>query len=348
METQEQKPVEEHAASEEKKSPLGKMLGLGIVGSLLIALIAVGAYGYMSAKKGSMTPLAQKTAEVLNMAVAEVNGEKISYNEYREDIHTLQQFYKNASPDQPAPSEEQLSEQVLSRHMANALIRQLAREFDVSIKEEDVETAKQTLLSQFESEEAAKTELQEKYGWSIEDYLEKVVRPILWEQSVAQAFQESTKEEHQAFAAGDEIMASHILFKVEDPSTKNNVKKLAEEVLTKIKSGTDFAEMAKQYGSDGTKERGGDLGWFGRGVMVAPFETAAFALKDGELSNTLVETEFGFHILKKTGERKAKDFNAFITDRFKNADVNVYMNVKNPLDSLEEEPAAQPAAVDAQ
>lgn len=72
----------------------------------------------------------------------------------------------------------------------------------------------------------------------------------------------------------------------------------AEEVLKKVKAGGDFSRLAAEYSGDaGTKDRGGDLGIFTRGTHTAPFDAAAFSLKTGETSG-IVETEYGFHIIK--------------------------------------------------
>ncbi len=86
------------------------------------------------------------------------------------------------------------------------------------------------------------------------------------------------------------IRCSHIL--VEKQS-------LALEILEKIKKGESFSKLAEQYSIDGSRRRGGDLGEFGKGMMVRPFEEAAFKLQVGEVS-PLVKTEFGYHIIKRT------------------------------------------------
>jgi len=88
----------------------------------------------------------------------------------------------------------------------------------------------------------------------------------------------------------EKIRCSHIL--VEKETT-------AKEVLEKIKMGESFAKLAQQYSIDGTRKRGGDLGFFKRGAMVKEFDKASFALKKGEVSG-IVKTNYGYHIIKRT------------------------------------------------
>ena len=91
----------------------------------------------------------------------------------------------------------------------------------------------------------------------------------------------------------NEIKASHILVKTEDEA-----KKLLEE----ISSGKSFADLAEEYSLCPSGQNGGDLGYFGRGMMVKSFEDAAFALGEiGEISSP-VQTQFGWHLIQLTGK----------------------------------------------
>jgi peptidyl-prolyl cis-trans isomerase D len=108
----------------------------------------------------------------------------------------------------------------------------------------------------------------------------------------------------QTYSTPEQIRASHILFKT-DGKDEAAVRKVAESVLAKIKAGGDFAALAKQYSDDeSTKDKGGDLDYFGRGTMVKQFDDAAWALKVGQVSG-IVKSPFGLHIIKLTDRKPA-------------------------------------------
>jgi peptidyl-prolyl cis-trans isomerase D len=112
------------------------------------------------------------------------------------------------------------------------------------------------------------------------------------------------KENQQQYATPEQVRASHILFKIEGKD-EAEVRKQAEAVLKRAKSGEDFAKLANQFTEEEVgKTRGGDLDFFPRGQMAKEFEAAAFALKPGEISE-IVKTSFGLHIIKVTDKRSA-------------------------------------------
>ncbi len=95
---------------------------------------------------------------------------------------------------------------------------------------------------------------------------------------------------HDEFMSPMRVRASHILLRSREE---------AESVLTKIKAGSDFGEMAKQFSLDPTASKGGDLGFFEKGQLILEIEEAAFAMKKDQLSG-VIQTNFGFHLLKVT------------------------------------------------
>ena len=87
-----------------------------------------------------------------------------------------------------------------------------------------------------------------------------------------------------------QVRASHILVKTEQE---------ANSILSQVRDGGDFGALAKQHSTCPSKDQGGDLGFFGKGMMVPAFETTAFAMNPGQVSNP-VKTQFGYHIIKVT------------------------------------------------
>lgn len=110
------------------------------------------------------------------------------------------------------------------------------------------------------------------------------------------------------FQKPEEVHARHILFKVAPDASdadRQAARARADEVLAKARGGADFAALAKEFSQDSTAANGGDLGTFGRGVMTPPFEQATFALEPGQVSE-VVETQFGFHIIKLEAKNPAR------------------------------------------
>ena len=99
----------------------------------------------------------------------------------------------------------------------------------------------------------------------------------------------------------EEVGASHILIKSDTPDAKAK----AESILAELKAGADFAALAEKYSQDSSSRAGGNLGYFPAGQMVPPFDAALQKMqKPGELSD-VVETQFGYHIIRFEGRRSA-------------------------------------------
>jgi peptidyl-prolyl cis-trans isomerase C len=113
----------------------------------------------------------------------------------------------------------------------------------------------------------------------------------------------------KVFEKPEQVRARHILIVVKqgaDDDGKKTAKKKAEELLGRIKKGEDFAKLAGEFSDDpGSKQKGGDLGFFTRNSMILEFDKAAFALEPGGVSG-IVETSYGYHIIKVEEKKKAE------------------------------------------
>jgi parvulin-like peptidyl-prolyl isomerase len=133
---------------------------------------------------------------------------------------------------------------------------------------------------------------------------EPEVRPA----ETAQAAPAPTPQPVEAAPSGEQVAASHVLIAYQGAMraaptitrTQDEAKKRAEQILARARKGEDFAKLASEASDDpSAKMNSGSLGKFTRERMVKPFADAAFALKPGSVSE-LVETPFGYHVIKRT------------------------------------------------
>jgi peptidyl-prolyl cis-trans isomerase D len=130
---------------------------------------------------------------------------------------------------------------------------------------------------------------------------------LMAQATVGEAEIKSWYDEHlDRYQQPEERRASHILI-VPDEAGKEKAKTLAEGILKDLRQNPSrFADLAKKHSQDpGSAGKGGDLGFFRRGMMVKPFEDAVFHQKEGQISD-LVETDFGYHLIKVTGLRETR------------------------------------------
>jgi foldase protein PrsA len=172
----------------------------------------------------------------------------------------------------------------------------LSEKYKITDKELDakVKELKSQLGPQFDAALA-------QYGYKNEDDLKKSMKLGMMQEKAALKDVKVTDKELKDYydAYKPEIKARHIL--VEDEKT-------AKEVKQKLDAGEKFEDVVKKYSKDtASAQNGGDLGWFGTGQMDPEFEKAAYALKVNEISQP-VKSQFGYHIIQKTDEKKKESF----------------------------------------
>lgn len=256
------------------------LIGLaGVVGAIIISFVVFGLVRvYVQAATDKATAI---TATVLRLPLAKIDSTTIYYSEYLDDlraIKTLRDYESNNGGMMGQLTDEVMVEQVLWRLINNIFITNLAKSYGVTVDKSEVEDLKNEMIAQFETAEEATKELMDRYGWTLATYEKKVIKPYILQQKLSERLQT-------------------------DLDLRNDVKERAEKVLAEIKAGGDFEALAMKYGEDSTASLGGDLDWFAKGDMVPQFEVAAFDLDINEISQELVESPFGYHIIRVDGKR---------------------------------------------
>ncbi|MCC6446301.1 MAG: peptidylprolyl isomerase [Armatimonadetes bacterium] len=297
--------------------------------TLKIGLWLIAGLFVISCFMGYGSSVYNKAANPEETTVAKVNGKEIP----REAFDRVYQHYTEASYRPVSDMQATfMKAQVLDQLVEQMVRLQAAREERIRPSREDLKQAKereiqnalqqvrQSLeqgkpLSQADFEKQVKV----RYGKTLpvltEDIRSSISDEGLRDQVMMEKLDEKIKAQVPRPTEADlkekytEVRARHILIDTKSRS-EEQAKKRADEVLAKVKAGGDFARLAKDYSDDpGSKVKGGDLGYFRKGMMVPEFEKTAFAQSPGQISD-LVKSSFGYHIIKTEDKRVQfpKDF----------------------------------------
>lgn len=217
--------------------------------------------------------------------VAMVNDEKITKGEFYDYLV------------------EQNGEEVLEALILEKMLEMEVKANNIEITEKEIDAEYAKMAEAYGGVEGLKNTLQ-MYGYTEDSIrknlrlnlsIEKLMEPLITvsDEEIASYFAENKED----FDVSEQVKASHILVATIEE---------ADEVLSKLNSGESFEVLAKEFSLDTSNAgNGGDLGYFGKGVMVQPFEDVAFRLAVGEVSEP-VETTFGYHIIKIFDKKAAE------------------------------------------
>ena len=201
-----------------------------------------------------------------NLKVAEVNGVPIYLDEVVQQIEKLPADLRNQAPEVYF---DQLLGEMITGRLAATKAREQGLDKDSDIARKMNQAAEQVLG---------------------EAYLVRAIQNAVSEADLQAAYERLVADT----ASREELRASHILVETQDK---------AMELIKELDAGADFAELAQTHSTGPSKTQGGDLGYFGRGRMVPAFEAAVYDLNIGDHSQSPVQTQFGWHVIKLVDKR---------------------------------------------
>jgi peptidyl-prolyl cis-trans isomerase C len=248
---------------------------------------------------------------------AVVNGVGILREDYQLAIERTQQSYLYQGTPIPESDLPLLRTELLNQLVSEELLYQNALSEGIEADAQTSELQYQQMRAQFTTDEAWQQALianntdEDELLFQIDrnNIIQQVIATAIQavgavEQADIQAFYDANPA---YFQSGEQVAARHILISTEGLTTaeqKAEALGRAQAIRDEVTEGADFAAVAREKSEGPSAPNGGDLGSFGRGQMVAPFEEAAFSLAPGAISE-VVETQFGYHIIQVTEKVEA-------------------------------------------
>lgn len=312
---------------------------------LFVMVAAIAGCGGDEEKEGSEsmdTPMTDNAGYV-----AKVNGTVIGDKELSQELSMLkQQMAGRVSAQQLDSMEPMLKQQAVANLVNRALLTDAAKEEDITVSDDQVNEKYEEIRANFPDEETFVAQLN-RSNMTTDEFRTEVERGMKLEElvniktaDIAAPTAEEAKEFYDSnserFTTPERVRASHILITVAETDTeitKEQKKAKIDDLHAQLVDGADMATLAMANSDCPSKDKGGDLGFFGRGQMVKPFEDAAFALDIGQIS-PVVETQFGYHVIKITEKEEAgttafadveESIIDYLVDMKKQDEMNTYM-----------------------
>ncbi len=243
--------------------------------------------------------------------IATVNDEAITGNELKVLAYTATGMMDSTR----SPS---FNMRLLDQMIDRKLMEQEAKAAGVSVPDTVVSNVLDQFVRQFGGESQV-DQMLTPMGLTRDDFREAIQRDLTIRKYVDERITSSIvvadadirafyDQNPEMFAGSDSVHVRHIILLSHDTDVeqqKKDRRAQMESIRTRALSGEDFAALARQYSQDNVAQQGGDLGYFPRGMMVKPFEDAAFALKKNQISD-IVETQFGLHLIKCIDKKPAR------------------------------------------
>ena len=270
-------------------------------------------------------PAIKTVQKFLHLPALIVDGNWISLTEIEDDVNSIKQFYENQdfskfgirvdfdTPDGKKRLKIQ-ERRMLNKLVEDTAIAEIAKEWGISVSDEAVKTAMERPMKETGSEEAVKTRLKDLYGWSLDEFGDKVVYKQLLRDRVIEEFNKRNK-------------------------ITDDMRKRINDAKKELDDGRDFADVAKKYSEGSSAQTGGIMGWFNEFQLQDEIGKKVFELPKGEYTD-IIETPIGLHIVKVNdimdtdGKKlvhvsqivvKKQTFADFLSDKIKQMTVNIFI-----------------------
>jgi len=235
--------------------------------------------------------------------IVKVDGERVSEEDFNVRMADAKEVYAKQGLDfeseQGKPYLDQLKAQVISRLVEGRIIAQEVDTLKLDVNSPEVTEQMDSLKAGFGEDQTKYQDVLKQQAMTEQELLNfvalyvDVTKDVTVGDSEVEAYYEKNKGQ---YGQPEQVQARHILVETEQE---------AKDIIAQLNAGANFEQLAQEKSIDGSKEVGGELGYFGRGEMVPEFEEAAFAQAVGTWSQEPVQSQFGYHIILVEDHKQA-------------------------------------------